>query len=279
MDIKYTKDGKKVVVIGKLNSQEMIVQEVFVTADGAEVPSGEHFLVKALHDEPLKSYREIQLEKLEDSFSRRKGFLSREMVQLERSLKTARAFTSNSIHVSKLLNEHIGNEVVKTFLDFLEGNITHVLVCSYHPVIMTLEECLTGNSEHNRDSLKLLTLFGENKGFEWRLSEYSDGSGGYSEMIPCRSHDDAINKLERMIITRINRKTGLKGEKTGVQEWMMQAKEKYDLTVPVGQDLIDYYEKLIDQNTKHIDKAEAVLSKQEDEQVELLIKLDKLKGV
>ncbi len=40
--IKYTTDGKKVVVLGNLNSQEKIVQEVFVV-DGSEIPSGEDY--------------------------------------------------------------------------------------------------------------------------------------------------------------------------------------------------------------------------------------------
>lgn len=46
-EIKYTTCGKKVVVIGDLNQTEKIVQEIFVTNDGAEIPSGERFVVKA----------------------------------------------------------------------------------------------------------------------------------------------------------------------------------------------------------------------------------------
>src|SRR6476659_8101217 len=43
-DIKYTDDGKKVMVVGKLNAQQTIVQEIFVSA-GQEIPSGENFVV------------------------------------------------------------------------------------------------------------------------------------------------------------------------------------------------------------------------------------------
>lgn len=52
-DIKYTDDGKKVLVVGKLNAQQTIVQEIFVSA-GQEIPSGENFVVKSLHDAPAK---------------------------------------------------------------------------------------------------------------------------------------------------------------------------------------------------------------------------------
>lgn len=41
--IKYTSDGKKVIAVGKLNAQEAIVQEIFVSG-GNEFPSGEIFV-------------------------------------------------------------------------------------------------------------------------------------------------------------------------------------------------------------------------------------------
>lgn len=48
-EIKYTTCGKKVVVIGDLNQTEKIVQEIFVTNDGAEIPSGERFVYESLY--------------------------------------------------------------------------------------------------------------------------------------------------------------------------------------------------------------------------------------
>ena len=50
-EIKYTDDGRKVVVLGALNKQEKIVQEIFVIGE-QEIPSGENFVVKSLHDAP-----------------------------------------------------------------------------------------------------------------------------------------------------------------------------------------------------------------------------------
>ena len=57
MDFKYLTDGRKVIVVGKLNNQDTIVQEIFVTKDGSEIPSGENFVVKSLHDEPVESWK------------------------------------------------------------------------------------------------------------------------------------------------------------------------------------------------------------------------------
>ena len=56
-DCKYLSDGRKVVVVGVLNQTETIVQEVFVTKSGDEIPSGERFVVKSLHDAPVLSYK------------------------------------------------------------------------------------------------------------------------------------------------------------------------------------------------------------------------------
>lgn len=47
METKFLSDGRKVVVVGALNNQETIVQEVFVTQQGDEIPGGERFVVKS----------------------------------------------------------------------------------------------------------------------------------------------------------------------------------------------------------------------------------------
>lgn len=60
-NIKYTTDGKKVVVIGDLNQTDKIVQEIFVTEQGDEIPQGERFVVKNLLDSPAKSWVESEL--------------------------------------------------------------------------------------------------------------------------------------------------------------------------------------------------------------------------
>ncbi len=53
---KFLTDGRKVAVLGKLNNAEYIVQEIFVTPAGEEIPSGENFTAKSLHDAPIESY-------------------------------------------------------------------------------------------------------------------------------------------------------------------------------------------------------------------------------
>lgn len=56
MQTKYTNDGKKVGIVGKLNAEQTIVQEIFITESGQEIPSGENFVVTSLHDQPVKKW-------------------------------------------------------------------------------------------------------------------------------------------------------------------------------------------------------------------------------
>lgn len=56
MQTKYTNDGKKVAIVGKLNADQTIVQEIFITENGQEIPSGENFVVTSLHDQPVKKW-------------------------------------------------------------------------------------------------------------------------------------------------------------------------------------------------------------------------------
>lgn len=83
MNIKYTTDGKKVVVLGDLNSNEKIVQEIFITPSGNELPGGENFVVKSLLDEPAKSWKEEEIAKLEKRYNDRKREIQRDMDDLE----------------------------------------------------------------------------------------------------------------------------------------------------------------------------------------------------
>lgn len=55
-NIKYTKEGKKVAIVGKINNTQWIVQEIFVSGDN-EFPSGENFVVTSLLDVPAETYQ------------------------------------------------------------------------------------------------------------------------------------------------------------------------------------------------------------------------------
>ena len=70
MKAKYLSDGRKVVVIGQLNNVESIVQEIFVSESGDQIPSGEKFTTKSLHDEPVKPWKQKEAEKFEARYNK-----------------------------------------------------------------------------------------------------------------------------------------------------------------------------------------------------------------
>lgn len=99
-NVKYTTDGKKVVIINDLNQTEKIVQEIFVNEKGEEIQQGEMFIVKNLLDEPMKSWKENQLKQLELTYEKDKTELDNKI----KNTNTEKMSTSNLI-ISKLIDK------------------------------------------------------------------------------------------------------------------------------------------------------------------------------
>jgi hypothetical protein len=237
MSHKYTTDGKKVIVIGNLNSQEIIVQEIFVTEDGAEIPSGEHFLVKTLHEKPVESWKAKDIRKMEARYDLRKSELKHKTDQMELRHRRRNNELGALIKHSRFLFDHVDEEVVGTFLSFLNGEITHVVKPGWSYQILPFADA-TDVPDSWDSKLKLITLFGETEGeLEWRLGRYSDGSGSNELIIPCTSMDDAKSVLEQHMVAKIANR--------GVGQKMIDAKEKYGLSVPTEADMQTFYGKQV----------------------------------
>lgn len=197
-DIKYTNDGKKVLIVGKLNSQETIVQEIFVSA-GQEIPSGENFVVKSLHDAPAESWKEKNLRELEQRYEKSRKELESDIAQ-----------QASRLHMIKEKAKHHADALFKFVdksnegqLDLLKkvisGQITHVFIAGYSPEIFQWQE---GNKTydidtyHGRmqvDGIKLLSVYGYSDGnLTYRLHTYRDDSGGSNQVFPACSYAEAL---------------------------------------------------------------------------------------
>lgn len=192
---KYTSDGKKVIVVGKLNAQETIVQEIFVASSGQEIPSGENFIVKSLHDEPVKSWKEKQLESLEKTYEQDqkewRTKIERQKIELRNSYEKARL---KSMALFKFA-ENSKPEQMETLRAFLSGEITHFFVGGFAPSIKLWDEVYDNFNERHIDTIKLISLYGNSNGdLSYRIHRYSDGSGGsHVSIIPCRSYKEALH--------------------------------------------------------------------------------------
>lgn len=201
MEIKYTTDGKKVVVIGSLNSQEKIVQEIFIS-NGSEIPSGEHFVVKSLHDAPAISWKEKETKRIESEYETTK-------FKYENDLKVLKARYNDSKNdfeeKTKYLRKTIDKISLQSFdmvTNFLLGKFKYVLSIGYS---YDLDEIKDFKYRYDGNKLKLISLMGADDGsFSFRLNDYSDGSGSGKSVLFFENEEDAVKKLSELINDREN---------------------------------------------------------------------------
>lgn len=234
--IKYTADGKKVVIIGDLNQTDKIVQEIYVTENGDEIPQGERFVVKTLLDSPAKSWKESELEKLEERYNKEKADWEHNIKRIKE--EKSRAYDALSARVkwlrgvAKEPRDEKFKEVINLLAEFLSPTEKWVLVKNYaswdlvkfnEDGINELFERHEGIYEYTRfDSMRLLSLYGESNGdLTFRINEYSDGSGnGDKKVYFFKSKESAIifiqsefSKLEKYY------------------DWNVETAKKYNLDI------------------------------------------------
>jgi hypothetical protein len=198
MERKYTKDGRKVAVIGKLNAEEWIVQEIFVR-EGQEVPGGENFTAKGLLDAPAESWKEKNLRELEARYEADSKAWQARIDKTNRTLSMAHEKAALKIKALVDFDKNALPEHLQTLLDFIAGRITHVFVVRYGvPRIAPIDdELFQIDNDYGRstvEGLRLLTLYGSTGGvMAWRLNQYRDGSGSSNtEVELCRSYAHAL---------------------------------------------------------------------------------------
>lgn len=203
---KYMSDGRKVVVIGQLNTVESIVQEIFVTEQGDEIPSGERFTTKDLHDTPVISYKkkeEIKLEETIAKLKQSKDILYNEIEKMKEQRKVnAALLKASDSHIKTMFNDE---QTFDLFADVVAGNIEYATQdCNFDYLcdIVPFEEAIsrTRNDYYNVghfEEIKLLSLFGCADGdLCYRLYDYRDDSGTRRKFKFFRNKQEVIKYLE-----------------------------------------------------------------------------------
>ena len=190
---KYTDDNKKVIIIGDLNSQEKIVQEIFIS-DNKEIPSGEHFVVKSLHDSPVISWKEKRTIELEEQLEKRQKESKTELDSLEKRLKENYRLLSEKLKYTGKVLKNVSEDSFELLRKFLCGEITHFVTDGYNPKIHEF-----GNKKSVSDyekELKLVSLFGRDDGtLQTYIHQYSDYSGYKDQVFAFSSYEEARTKL------------------------------------------------------------------------------------
>lgn len=206
-NIKYTTDGRKVVIIGDLNQTEKIVQEIFVTEDGAEIPSGERFVVKSLLDTPAKSWKEKNISDLEARYDRVKEHWEKRIKDINKEKELVYKSLSLRVkwlkQVAKQPHPESLKKVIETLTMFLSNTDMWVFYADYSKWHLEKYDQEGFSRIHDYvdydystpklEYMKLVSLFGKTNGdFEFRINKYYDGSGSYNKVEYFKSKEDAL---------------------------------------------------------------------------------------
>lgn len=195
MEQKFLSDGRKVVVVGQLNNTEWIVQEVFVSSAGDEVPSGERFVTKSLHEFPVETWKSKEEKKLEESLKSLKQKQD-EIQSSIRKLEMERQAYSKAFSSTKRLYDTLSSQLdagaFELLCDVMAGNIKYIVEASdygiYEPKLFM--EQLKSPDSYNME-IKLISLFGKSDGsLTYKMSQYYDGSGRNGDVIFIKTDEE-----------------------------------------------------------------------------------------
>ncbi|MDD5589039.1 MAG: hypothetical protein PHP92_03190 [Candidatus Nanoarchaeia archaeon] len=272
-NIKYTKDGKKVIVLGKLNNEQWIVQEIYVSGN-QEIPMGESFVERTLLDEPAETWEKRELKRQKDQLEEiKKRILHFDEECKLKSLKSKAYILTNQI-IEQYQNINI--DELDTFISFITGQITHIVINNYSKYeIIPLPEVLASldNCGYSVDfeGLKLISLFGcaedgkrrgedkKNYALNYKINTYRDGSGYDTTIYPCKSYDEARKLIDNFLL-----------EKEEISEEDIETKKEYNLNYPSEEKIKILKDKIIKNKQDSIEKVKRELELKNKELSELL---------
>jgi hypothetical protein len=208
MEKKYLSDGRKVVIVGKLNNQESIVQEVFITESGDEVPSGERFVVKSLHDTPVISYKEKRVQDAEKTLETLSHTIKSANIKCNDAQARLKGI-SEILRTSERLLNIVGSAELKTLSQFMTGSIEYLVYDEYtiKPPMKMIDEIINyDNSYYGKryTGIKLLSLLGKSDGsLEYKIHAYHNGSGNVITVMPFCTIEEAHEHIKTLAEKRI----------------------------------------------------------------------------
>lgn len=200
---KYTSDGRKVAIIEILNSNETVVQEVYISK-GKEVLRGDKFIAKSLKEEPVLSWKEKRIKDFERNYDSRikklETDLSKSQKQLSIAIAKARVKTESLMQFAK----NSDSSQLDTLKMFLSGETKYfAFTRSFAPCILSASDDRIfdidtyGYGNPRIDGQKLISVIGSSNGdLEYRIHSYRDGSGGWQEIVPCRNKEEAVAVMQ-----------------------------------------------------------------------------------
>lgn len=207
-ETKFLNDGRKVAIIGKLNNTEWIVKEVFVTESGDEIPSGESFTTKSVHDTPVESYYKKEERRQKESTHRAKQELEKTRKEIKKYndlLKAKKDILANSPELKDLVGDK-----ARILAMFMTGTVNYLVLDNYRltkPVKMEdqIISFDSGWGERRYEAIKLCSVLGKSGGeLEYRIHRYCDGSGSSDTTVyPFETHEEAVEKIKQLALAKL----------------------------------------------------------------------------
>jgi len=206
-------DGRKVIILGYLNSKELIAQEIFII-DGKEIPHGENFTIPTpTRIVPPISWKEKKVQELENRIStleKEYEFKRDKYRKLQDELEESHRIQNDTLqkvfeYNFKLLKK-LNPNIFTTLINYLTGKIEWIVIGDYSLKVMSWEDFFKEKTyeDQRKQKLKLLSLYGDDSGdMSFRLNRYSDGSGSdYHTMYFCNSKEDVRVLLQKLMEER-----------------------------------------------------------------------------
>ncbi len=229
METKYLTDGRKVSVIGKVNSQEYIVREIFIS-DGKEIESGENFITKTLLDTPIKSYLAIENERYKNQITQSKTLLDSyydKMKSKEEELKRI----AEVIKRSNFIKDKIADFDWDYFVDILTDQMKYAVSTNYGIHICSANSELSYFEGLKFDDLKAIIIkkiYNKEKNqyeYVFDVNRYRTGSGSSVEFKFFKNKIDLENYLLPIIQEKVSKKQITLKDVSNIEKYINVPKE------------------------------------------------------
>ena len=210
-EIKYTSDGKKVLVVENL-CPDFLVKEICVNSVGKEIISETNFITKSLFNEPVETW-ESRRKKEEENHIKKLKEIQNKLYYEIRDLENKKQGNAELLKRSNFLKDKLPEFNWNDFVDALCGNIKWIIKNGYDwdwtkPVAFDSKEGLFEINEKKYEGLRAIEVRGKYDRWtnsyspEFRINYYSDGSGNSNQFIFFKNDKE----LRKYLLAELKRK-------------------------------------------------------------------------
>jgi hypothetical protein len=273
----YLPDGREAIYIGFVGSGSHAIRPIYVR----DPDSYEH-CDDGDHSEDIVGSVTLSLEVYANPVFPKVARQYQDLVKLNADLRSKAQdlrseISSLELNKKETIKRAGDYPCIQHTLDFIEGRFTHAVVIEWNgPQIVTLNEALTYLEGKREKGMKMLGLFGTEKyrlgippyglkdrKMEWKVNQYSDGSGSWSSVIPCYNEQEAHEKVQEIVNQNID--AWRNGEKPEIKTDVEKTKSQYPW-VELPEDWVTHRKKKAEGEIKQkIDQLQAQIDKYRSE--------------